>query len=61
MKYGHAGGLCSFDAFFRRRILTDPVLQQFAIIVRKAAGAITGPVGNVPGRPHHVAAWHADV
>ena len=43
MKYGHAGDLCSFDAFLRRHILTDPALQQFAIIVRSADSARLDP------------------
>ena len=43
VKYGHAGDLCSFDAFLRRHILTDPALQQFAIIVRSADSARLDP------------------
>lgn len=34
--YGHVGGLCSFDAFLRLHDLTDPALQQLAVIVRGA-------------------------
>jgi len=34
--YGHVGELCSFDAFLRRHDLTDPALQQLAVIVRGA-------------------------
>src|SRR5512139_2050834 len=38
-EYGHVGELCSFDAFLRLHHLTDPVLQDLAVIVR---GADTG-------------------
>jgi hypothetical protein len=34
--YGHVGELCSFDAFLRLHDLTDPALQQLAVIVRGA-------------------------
>ncbi|MDO9636580.1 MAG: chromate resistance protein [Thiobacillus sp.] len=34
--YGHAGELCSFDAFLRLHDLNDPALQQLAVIVRGA-------------------------
>ena len=33
---GHVGDLCSFDAFLRLHDLTDPALQQLAVIVRGA-------------------------
>jgi hypothetical protein len=36
VKYGHVGELCSFDAFLRQHQLTDPALQQLAVIVRGA-------------------------
>ena len=36
VEYGHVGELCSFDAFMRKHNLTDPVLQQLALIVRGA-------------------------
>ena len=36
VEYGHAGELCSFDAFLRLHDLNDPALQQLAVIVRGA-------------------------
>ena len=36
VEYGHVGELCSFDAFLRLHDLTDPALQQLALIVRGA-------------------------
>ena len=36
VEHGHVGELCSFDAFLRLHALTDPALQQLAIIVRGA-------------------------
>ena len=36
VEHGHVGELCSFDAFLRLHDLTDPALQQLAIIVRGA-------------------------
>ena len=36
VEHGHVGELCSFDAFLRLHGLTDPALQQLAIIVRGA-------------------------
>jgi len=36
VEYGHVGELCSFDAFLRLHDLTDPALQQLAVIVRGA-------------------------
>ena len=39
VEYGHVGEQCSFDAFLRIHQLTDPALQQLAVIVR---GADTG-------------------
>ncbi|MFO7543829.1 MAG: chromate resistance protein [Thiobacillus sp.] len=36
VKYGHVGEQCSFDAFLRLHKLTDPALQQLAVIVRGA-------------------------
>ena len=32
----HVGELCSFDAFIKKYALTDPALQQLAVIVRGA-------------------------
>jgi len=34
--YGHAGELCSFDAFLKLHNLTDPALHELALIVRGA-------------------------
>lgn len=34
--YSHVGELCSFDAFLSKHNLTDPALQQLAVIVRGA-------------------------
>jgi hypothetical protein len=39
VEHGHVGELCSFDAFLRLHNLTDPALQELAVIVR---GADTG-------------------
>jgi len=36
VEYGHVGELCSFDAFLRLHDLTDPALQDLAVIVRGA-------------------------
>lgn len=36
VEYGHVGALCSFDAFLRLHQLTNPALQQLAVIVRGA-------------------------
>lgn len=36
VEFSHAGELCSFDAFLKKYKLTDPALQQLAIIVRGA-------------------------
>jgi hypothetical protein len=36
VEYGHVGELCSFDAFIRLHQLTDPALQELALIVRGA-------------------------
>lgn len=36
VEMGHAGELCSFDAFMKKYELTDPALQQLAVIVRGA-------------------------
>lgn len=45
VEYGHVGELCSFDAFLRLHNLTDPALQQLAVIVR---GADTGRLDLAP-------------
>ncbi len=36
VEMGHAGELCSFDAFLQKYHLTDPALQRLALIVRAA-------------------------
>jgi len=36
VEYSHVGELCSFDAFLDKHNLTDPALQQLAVIVRGA-------------------------
>lgn len=36
VKFSHQGDLCSFDAFLEQYQLTDPALQQLALIVRGA-------------------------
>lgn len=36
VELSHVGELCSFDAFLKKYQLTDPVLQQLAVIVRAA-------------------------
>jgi hypothetical protein len=36
VKYGHDGELCSFDAFLKLHDLTNPALQELAVIVRGA-------------------------
>lgn len=36
VELGHAGELCSFDAFIKKYHLTDPALQKLAVIVRAA-------------------------
>ncbi len=45
VEYGHHGELCSFDAFLDKHKLTDPGLQQLAVIVR---GADTGRLELAP-------------
>ncbi|HZW87157.1 MAG TPA: chromate resistance protein ChrB domain-containing protein [Gallionella sp.] len=36
VEFSHVGELCSFDAFLKKYRLTDPSLQQLAVIVRGA-------------------------
>ena len=36
VEFSHVGELCSFDAFLKKYELTDPALQQLAMIVRGA-------------------------
>ena len=45
VEYGHVGELCSFDAFLRLHDLTEPALQQLAVLVR---GADTGRLDLAP-------------
>ncbi|HXZ96758.1 MAG TPA: chromate resistance protein ChrB domain-containing protein [Burkholderiales bacterium] len=45
VELSHAGELCSFDAFLQKYRLTDPALQQMAVIVR---GADTGRLDIAP-------------
>lgn len=45
VEHGHVGELCSFDAFLRLHELTEPALQQLAVIVR---GADTGRLDLAP-------------
>jgi hypothetical protein len=45
VEHGHVGELCSFDAFLRLYGLTEPALQQLAVIVR---GADTGRLDLAP-------------
>ena len=49
VEYGHVGELCSFDAFIRKHNLTDPALQQLAIIVRGADTARPELAPQCPG------------
>ena len=48
VEYGHVGEQCSFDAFLRIHQLTDPALQQLAVIIR---GADTGRPDLAPECP----------
>jgi hypothetical protein len=43
--FSHEGPLCSFDAFLEHYRLTDPALQQLAVVVR---GADTAELGLAP-------------
>ena len=45
VEMSHVGELCSFDAFLKKYKLTDPALQQLAVIVR---GADTSRLDLVP-------------
>ncbi len=49
VEYGHVGELCSFDAFLRKHHLTDPALQQLAVIVRGADTACPDLAPQCPG------------
>ena len=48
VEHGHVGELCSFDAFLKLHNLTDPALQELAVIVR---GADTGRPDLAPQCP----------
>lgn len=48
VEMSHAGDLCSFDAFLQKYGLTDPALQQLAVIVR---GADTSRLDLAPQSP----------
>ena len=45
----HVGALCSFDAFLKKYELTDPALQQLAVIVRGADTAHLELAPQAPG------------
>ena len=49
VEYGHVGELCSFDAFICKHQLTDPALQQLAVIVRGADTARLDLAPQCPG------------
>lgn len=48
VEFTHVGELCSFDAFLKKYCLTDPALQQLAVIVR---GADTSRLDLTPQSP----------
>ena len=48
VEMSHVGELCSFDAFLKKYNLTDPALQQLALIVR---GADTDRLDLAPQAP----------
>ena len=48
VEMSHVGELCSFDAFLKKYNLTDPALQQLAVIVR---GADTDRLDLAPQSP----------
>lgn len=48
VEFTHVGPLCSFDAFLTKYDLTDPALQQLALIVR---GADTSRLDLTPQSP----------
>jgi len=45
VEFTHEGDFCSFDAFLKKYQLTDPALEQLALIVR---GADTSKLGLTP-------------
>lgn len=48
-QYGHAAGLCSFDAFIARHGLGDPALARLATIVRGADTSALDLAAEAPG------------
>ena len=49
VEMSHVGALCSFDAFLKKYELTDPALQQLAVIVRGADTARLDLAPQAPG------------
>ena len=49
VEMSHVGELCSFDAFLKKHSLTDPALQQLAVIVRGADTAHPELAPQAPG------------
>ncbi len=49
VEMSHVGELCSFDAFLKKHNLTDPALQQLAVIVRGADTAHPELAPQAPG------------
>src|SRR4030067_2647588 len=49
VEMSHVGDLCSFDAFLKKHSLTDPALQQLAVIVRGADTAHPELAPQAPG------------
>jgi hypothetical protein len=49
VELSHVGELCSFDAFLKKYRLTDPALQQLAVIVRGADTARLDLAPQAPG------------
>lgn len=49
VEMSHVGELCSFDAFLKKYRLTDPALEQLAVIVRGADTARPDLAPQAPG------------
>ncbi len=49
VEMSHVGELCSFDSFLKKYRLTDPALQQLAVIVRGADTARLDLAPQAPG------------
>jgi len=49
VELGHAGELCSFDAFLKKYRLDDPALQKLAVIVRAADTDRLDQAAEAPG------------